>query len=147
MSKQDNDAIQVVERFLQALEKQDHPTIEALLAPNLIYSNVSLPTLKGGKLVSKVFKLALGRATGFQVKNHNIAANGNTVITERTDIINIGPLHIGFWVCGTFKVEEGKIKVWRDYFDWLAMGKATARGVIGIAVPKLRPTLAAPVEL
>jgi limonene-1,2-epoxide hydrolase len=68
--------------------------------------------------VANLFELLLRRGTGFQVKIHSIATNGNTVMTERTDVINVGSLHVGFWVCGTFQVENGKIVLWRDYFDW-----------------------------
>lgn len=132
---------EIVTRFLRALETQDHETIAELLAPELKYTNVSLPTIKGGKRVSQILKLALRQGTGFQVENHHIATSGNIVLTERTDIINAGPLHIGFWVCGRFEVQDGKIVVWCDYFDWLASTKAVLRGVVGIALPKLRPTL------
>ena len=127
--------------FLHALEAQDHDTVEALLAPDVRYTNVSLPTLRGSKLVTGVIRRALRPGTGFAVKNHNIAVDGNTVMTERTDILKVGPLHIGFWVCGTFRVEDGQITLWRDYFDWWNITKGTVRGLAGVALPTLRPTL------
>ena len=40
---------QIVTLFLKALEAQDHDQIASLLAPDLHYTNVSLPTLIGGK--------------------------------------------------------------------------------------------------
>ncbi len=132
---------QIVTQFLHALETQDHDQIAALLAPNLHYTNVSLPTLKGGQKVANLFELLLRRGTGFQVKVHSIATNGNTVMTERTDVINVGPLHIGFWVCGTFQVENGKIVLWRDYFDWWDISRGTLRGMAGMILPKLRVSL------
>lgn len=131
----------IVMQFLTALEQQDHQTIEALLAPNLRYTNVSLPTLKGGTLVAKVFKQLLRQGTGFEVAVHHLAVNNNIVMTERTDILKVGPLHIRFWVCGTFCVENGQITVWRDYFDWVDFGKGTMRGMLGVAIPRLRATL------
>ena len=132
---------QIVTLFLQALEAQDHDQIASLLAPDLHYTNVSLPTLKGGQKVANLFELLLRRGTGFQVKVHSLATNGNTVMTERTDVINIGPLHIGFWVCGTFQVENGKIVLWRDYFDWWDISRGALRGVAGMILPKLRVSL------
>lgn len=132
---------QIVTLFLKALEAQDHDQIASLLAPDLHYTNVSLPTLIGGKKVANLFELLLRRGTGFQVKVHSIATNGNTVMTERTDVINVGPLHIGFWVCGTFQVENGKIVLWRDYFDWWDISRGTLRGVAGVILPKLRVSL------
>jgi limonene-1,2-epoxide hydrolase len=46
-----------------------------------------------------------------------------------------------FWVCGVFEVENGRITLWRDYFDYLNFTKAIVRGVLGIAIPALRPSM------
>lgn len=129
---------EIVERFLTALVEQDHVTISELLHPDIIYTNVSLPTFKGRKKVASLIKLGLSRTRKLQVKNHQVVAKGNVVLTERTDILNIGPFHVGFWVCGTFKVENGKIILWRDYFDWLNVSKGVIRGILGIGITSLR---------
>jgi len=51
------------------------------------------------------------------VKMRNIAARDGVVLTERVDILT-GPLvHVEIWVCGTFEVRDGRITLWRDYFD------------------------------
>ncbi|QHH92702.1 hypothetical protein FPL18_02000 [Acinetobacter gyllenbergii] len=132
---------EVVERFLTALVEQDHNMISELLHSDVLYTNVSLPTFRGGKRVAGLIKLALSSSRKLQVKNHQIVAKGNMVLTERTDIVEIGPLHIGFWVCGTFKVENGKIILWRDYFDWLNVSKGLLRGVFGIGITGFRPKI------
>ncbi len=137
---------EIVTHFLHALEAQDHDRIAALLAPNLRYTNVSLPTIKGGRVVSNLFKRLLGKKTGFQVQIHRIATNGNIVMTERTDVIEVGPLHVAFWVCGTFRVEQGQIVLWRDYFDWFNIARGTLRGVVGVPVPRLRAQLPFAIE-
>ncbi|MEQ1088920.1 limonene-1,2-epoxide hydrolase family protein [Acinetobacter seifertii] len=129
----------IVERFLNALMQQDHVTISELLHPDIVYTNVSLPTFKGGKRVAGLIKLALSNARKLKVKNHQLIAKENIVLTERTDILEIGPLHVGFWVCGTFEVEDGKIILWRDYFDWLNVSKGLIRGFLGIGIKALRP--------
>ncbi|GAA5561285.1 nuclear transport factor 2 family protein [Acinetobacter seifertii] len=129
----------IVERFLNALMQQDHVTISELLHPDIVYTNVSLPTFKGGKRVAGLIKLALSSARKLKVKNHQLVAKENIVLTERTDILEIGPLHVGFWVCGTFEVEDGKIILWRDYFDWLNVSKGLIRGFLGIGIKALRP--------
>jgi len=137
---------EIVIRFLHALEAQNHSQIAELLAPDLRYTNVSLPTLKGGKVVSSLFKQLMGKRVGFQVQVHRIATNGNIVMTERTDVIKIGSLHVGFWVCGTFRVEHGRIVLWRDYFDWMNITRGTLRGVFGIPIRKLRIALPIVIE-
>lgn len=133
----------IVYRFLHALAERDHDQVAALLAPDLRYTNVSLPTLHGGEAVAGLLRRALAGRRGFDVQIHSIASNGGTVLTERTDVLILGPLHMRFWVCGTFQVEQGRITLWRDYFDWWDIGRGALRGVLGIALPRLRATLPA----
>jgi limonene-1,2-epoxide hydrolase len=48
----------------------------------------------------------------------NIAENGNKVLTERIDNFDLpGGKKISLPVMGTFEIQDGAIKVWRDYFD------------------------------
>lgn len=128
----------VVLRFLHALETQDHDTVAALLAPGLQYTNVSLPTLHGGERVARLLKTALRKGTRFRVYMQHIATNGEFVMTERIDTLAVGALHVNFWVCGTFRVQDGKVVLWRDYFDWWDISKGTIRGMAGIVLPSLR---------
>lgn len=128
----------IVIRFLEALEQQNYETISELLAPNIAYTNVSLPTFRGKKLVFSLIKTVLRKGTALQVKKLNVSFNGNVVLTERIDVVIIGPLHVGFWICGKFEVENGKITVWRDYFDWFNLGKGFVKGLLGLAIPTLR---------
>jgi limonene-1,2-epoxide hydrolase len=50
-------------------------------------------------------------------------------------------LRLQFWVCGVFEVDDGRITLWRDYFDFYDFGKAIFRGIVGVAVPALRPKM------
>jgi limonene-1,2-epoxide hydrolase len=38
-------------------------------------------------------------------------------------------------------VRDGRITLWRDYFDFFDFIKATVRGLAGIAIPSLRRSL------
>jgi limonene-1,2-epoxide hydrolase len=130
---------EVVERFLTALADDEIDAAVDLLAADVVYSNVSLPTVRGRERVRKLAQLTLGRAgAGFEVYNHAISAAGNSVLTERTDVLKMGRLRIQFWVCGRFDVENGEIVLWRDRFDWMNYTVATLRGLVGVFVPALR---------
>jgi limonene-1,2-epoxide hydrolase len=126
-----------VEGFLHALQDSDLEAAEAALDDNLVYENVGLPTIRGRARAIKLFRQMEGRA-GFEVKIHRIAADGAAVLTERTDALIFGPLRLQFWVCGVFEVHDGRITLWRDYFDFFDMFKATVRGLAGLALPSLR---------
>jgi limonene-1,2-epoxide hydrolase len=134
------DNAHVVEVLLRSLQAQDADAAGAVLDDNLVYQNVGFPTIHGRARAMKLFRAMEGRA-GFEVKTHRIAVNGSSVLTERTDVLQFGPLRLQFWVCGVFEVHNGRITLWRDYFDMWNFTKALVRGVIGVAVPALRPTL------
>ncbi|GFG85500.1 limonene-1,2-epoxide hydrolase family protein [Mycolicibacter algericus] len=134
------DNIRTVETFLDALADDDLNTAADALAEDVVYHNVGLPTIYGRSATVGVFRRMSGRA-GFEVKVHRIAADGSAVLTERTDALTFGPLRLQFWVCGVFEVHNGRITLWRDYFDFLDMFKATLRAVAATVFPALRPTL------
>ncbi|HJT93560.1 MAG TPA: limonene-1,2-epoxide hydrolase family protein [Mycobacterium sp.] len=128
-----------VETFLYALQDEDFDTADSVLADNIEWQNVGLPTIRGRKRIIKLFRRLEGRF-GFEVKIHRIAAEGNAVLTERTDALIIGPLRLHVWVCGVFEVHAGRITLWRDYFDMFDFAKATVRGLIATVFPSLRQT-------
>ena len=134
------DNARTVENFLTALQNQDIDAAGAVLDDNLVYQNVGFPTIRGRARAIKLFRSMEGRA-GFEVKTHRIAVNGSTVLTERTDALVFGRLRLQFWVCGVFEVTDGRITLWRDYFDMFDFAKALARGMLGAVIPALRPTL------
>ena len=129
----------VVEGFLTALQDADYDAADAALDDNLVYENVGLPKIHGRATAMKLFRRMDGRAA-FEVKFHRVAADGSAVLTERTDALIFGPLRVQFWVCGVFEVHDGRITLWRDYFDVLDILKATLRGVAALAVPSLKAT-------
>ncbi|GBG35779.1 limonene-1,2-epoxide hydrolase family protein [Mycobacterium montefiorense] len=126
-----------VETFLNALMDADYETADASLDDNLVYENVGLPTIRGRARAMKLFRRMDGRA-GFEVKIHRVAADGAAVLTERSDALTLGPLRLQFWVCGVFEVHNGRITLWRDYFDFFDMTKALLRGVAALVLPSLK---------
>jgi limonene-1,2-epoxide hydrolase len=129
-----------VENFLYALQDEDFDAAEALISEHLVWQNVGYPTLRGGQRIMALFRRGQGRV-GFEVKIHRIVAEGNAVLTERTDALIFGPVRLQFWVCGTFEVHAGRITLWRDHFDALDFFvKAPLRAIAGLVVPSLRPT-------
>jgi limonene-1,2-epoxide hydrolase len=126
-----------VEVFLHALQDQDFDTADAALADDLVYQNVGLPTIHGRQRAMKLFRQMEGKGR-FEVRIHRIAHDGTAVLTERTDALIFGALRVQFWVCGVFEVHDGRITLWRDYFDFYDIFKATLRGLAGLVVPSLR---------
>lgn len=127
--KEGDAAIATVTAFLEALERLDVEAATALMADDIEYTNVPFPAARGRDATVRALKSFLVLAKGFEVENHNVAAHGGTVLTERTDYFTNGPFRAGFWVCGTFEVEDGKITVWRDRFDFVAVTFGLIKGI------------------
>jgi limonene-1,2-epoxide hydrolase len=132
--------VEIVTQFLDAMQEGDIEAILSLVADDIVYSNVSLPTIRGIDRFSRGVRAYYRHHLGFQVVVHRIAGNGSSVLTERTDALTLGPFRMQFWVCGVFEVEDGRVTLWRDYFDWRSTTLATFRGLLGIILPSLRAT-------
>jgi limonene-1,2-epoxide hydrolase len=129
-TQQTTTEIEVVQAFLGALERLDIDAAVDLLDPTVVYQNVPLPAARGIDAVEKQLRFMGRYGGGFEVVHHNIAANGAVVLTERTDILTVGPIDAAFWVCGTFEVHDGKITLWRDRFDFVDFTLAWLRGAL-----------------
>lgn len=138
--RSDIDNAHTVEVFLAALQDQDLDAANSVLDDDLVYQNVGFPTIRGRARTIKLFRSVQGKA-GFEVKIHRIAVNQSAVLTERTDVLVLGPVRLQFWVCGVFEVTNGRITLWRDYFDVMDFTKAIVRGVLGAVIPALKPKL------
>jgi limonene-1,2-epoxide hydrolase len=130
--------LDVVTEFLGAMQASDPDTVIALAADDIVYSNVSLPTIRGKDRFARAVRAYSRYHLEFEVEVHRIAANGSSVLTERTDALIAGPFRMQFWVCGVFEVHDGQVTLWRDYFDWRSTTLAMLRGLVGLLVPPLR---------
>jgi limonene-1,2-epoxide hydrolase len=142
----DASPVALVRQFLNLLAADDLDAAVSLLATDVDYINVSMPTIHGRERVRKVLGAAMGiSSAGFEVYFHSISAEDGVVLTERTDVLTLGPFRAQFWVCGRFDVRGGEIVVWKDYFDWVNVTLAMVRGLVGAVIPALRakPPLAA----
>lgn len=131
---------EVVEAFLAALAADDLDGAGALLADDVRWVNVGLPAVRGRARVLRLLApLARLDRAAFEVYLHAISSDGAAVLTERTDVLVLGPLRMQIWVWGRFDVHDGQIVLWRDSFDVVDTTRALVRGVLGMVVPPLRP--------
>jgi len=129
----------VVERFLDHLRTvTDNDAAVGLLAVDVVYENSWLPTVRSRERVRKLFQALIRIGTHVEMHVHAVSADGPTVLTERTDVLQWGRLRIQFWICGRFDVHDGQIVLWREYYDPLTILVATVRGLLGTVVPAAR---------
>ena len=104
--------------FIAAWEARDVEKILAAMAPDAVYHNIPMQPMKGREAIRGFITPFLGGATRVEWTVHNVAESADgTVLTERTDVFEMGPKTISLPVMGTFEFRDGLISKWRDYFD------------------------------
>jgi limonene-1,2-epoxide hydrolase len=129
---------EVVQQFCAAFAAKDVDTIGRLLADDVVYHNVGMEPAVGKDASLASIQGFLDMSESLEFDIHRLAADGDTVLTERTDTFVMNGLKAPVPVMGTFDLRDGKIVAWRDYFD---MG-LTTRMMSGDDVePALLPTI------
>jgi limonene-1,2-epoxide hydrolase len=113
--------IQIVTEFLKACEDFDFDKAWGYVTDDFYYRNNPFPATKTKESSKKQLKLLVGSLKEFKVEIHQIAANGNVVLNERSDIFIGSFFYISLPVNGIFKIRDGKICQWDDHFDFLTL--------------------------
>jgi limonene-1,2-epoxide hydrolase len=107
---------QLVEAFIDGWNRMDWDLVVNLLAEDVVYHNIPMEVINGREAAAAFITGMQPDAVNWTVLS--IAANGNKVLTERIDGFDLpGGKKLSIPVMGTFEIEGGKIKAWRDYFD------------------------------
>ena len=108
--------IETVEAFIDAWNRIDFDTVAEFFADDVVYHNIPMEKIEG-KETARAFIESM-RADRIEWTTYHIAATGQVVLTERLDEFDLADgKKISLPVMGTFEIEDGKIKAWRDYFD------------------------------
>lgn len=112
-------AEQIVLDFCMLWEQQDIEGIVQAMTPDCVYANVPLPAMHGRDEVRAFISKLLTTCSKVEFIVHSIAtaADGVTVLTERTDAFSMGEKRFAAPVMGVFVVRDGLIHEWRDYCD------------------------------
>jgi limonene-1,2-epoxide hydrolase len=128
----------IVVEFLEAWARYDLDAVLDLVTEDLVYTNVSLPTIHGRDRLELVARpIIRPDRMGFTACLHHVATDGDVVLTDRTDELHFRRFAARFWVYGRFVVRDEKIAAWRDSFDWLDVTIGTLRGLLGLLAPAL----------
>lgn len=108
---------EIVQQFCAAFAVKDVDTIASLLADDVVYHNVGMEPAVGKEASLAMIQGFLDMAEVMTFEIHRIAADGDSVLTERTDTFTINGAQAPIAVMGTFDLRDGLIVAWRDYFD------------------------------
>jgi limonene-1,2-epoxide hydrolase len=111
------DPATVVAEFIAAVEARDTEQAATMLAPDCEYDNVPIGKVHGPAAVTDILAPMLAACTEVVWPVHRQAVSGSMVFNERTDRFRMDHGWVEIPVVGVWEVVDGKITLWRDYFD------------------------------
>lgn len=107
----------IVRTFIDTWPNLDVDRIVEFFAQNGVYHNMPMEPVRGQENLRTFIAAFLESWTETSWEILSIASTGNVVFVERIDRIIAHGKAVALPCCGVFELENGKIKVWRDYFD------------------------------
>jgi limonene-1,2-epoxide hydrolase len=115
-----------VRDFIKAWSTLDVETIVSFFTDDGVYHNMPIAPVSG-RAQLRAFIAGFVRnwsATDWEVVN--LVSAGPIVIAERMDRTKVAGKSVDLPCCGVFELQDGKIRVWRDYFDMGTYTRALA---------------------
>jgi limonene-1,2-epoxide hydrolase len=118
--------ISIITDFINAWPRLDPDELASFFTEDGCYHNIPVGKVTGKDNVRAMIAAFTADWTFTQWDLLNIAASGDVVIAERLDRTQAGEKSVDLPCTGVFEMEDGKIKVWRDYFDLATFSNAMA---------------------
>jgi len=111
--------LKVVEAFLAAMKTPDYDTAFTYVSDKCEYENVPMPESKvyGPEGIRAILEPFFAPTTENEFLIIRSATTGPVVILERIDRHLLADGWIELPVTGVFEVHDGKITLWKDYFN------------------------------
>ena len=108
---------QIIRDFIAAWSRLDVEELVAFFAEDGVYHNMPTKPVAGHAALRGFIGAFVKDWTSTEWDVLNLVAQGDLVIAERLDRTMVGDKPVDLPCCGVFEMQDGKIKVWRDYFD------------------------------
>ncbi|MDA0370111.1 MAG: nuclear transport factor 2 family protein [Actinomycetota bacterium] len=109
--------LETVNAFIRALEANDLDTACSMVDDKCEYDNVPMIKVFGPEGVRGILAPMFADCTEIEWVIHREAMSGSTVFNERLDRFKMSHGWVELPVNGVWEVQDGKITLWRDYFD------------------------------
>jgi limonene-1,2-epoxide hydrolase len=112
---------ELVNDFITALVARDLEGAAAMVTDDFEYDNVPMGKAFGPQALTETLNGFFGMCTGIDWRILRQTSSGDltkgTVLNERDDRVEIHGRWTTLPVAGVFEIENGKLTLWRDYFD------------------------------
>ncbi|WP_135210866.1 limonene-1,2-epoxide hydrolase family protein [Vitreimonas flagellata] len=107
----------IVTAFLTAMERMDYDAALKCVSSDCEYTNLPMGTVTGSEGIRGVLEPFFAPIAENEFKLLRMAVEGDVVFVERLDRHRVGDKWFELPVAGVFEVRDGRITVWREYFD------------------------------
>ena len=108
----------VVTALIRACEARDLDAVCAMVTDDVEYDNVPIGPVRGPDGVRRVLSGGVTQAaTEVEWVVHRQVADERTVMHERTDRFLVDGRWVEIPIAAVFEVRDGRVSLWRDYFD------------------------------
>ena len=111
------DNVSIIRAFCEAWSSLDADRLAEYFTEDGTYHNMPTQPVSGKENVRAFIQGFLATWSETQWDVLNILGEGDLVIAERLDRTKTSLGDVDLPCTGVFEMEDGKIKVWRDYFD------------------------------
>ncbi len=108
---------ETVDAFMAAINAMDLGAATALLSDDCEYDNVPMGKVHGRATIHERLAPMMDRCSELEWLTVRQAATGPLVLNERMDRFHWPHGWVEMPCAGIFEVHDGKITLWRDYFD------------------------------
>jgi len=115
---------EIIEAFVAAWSTLDADLLAGYFTEDGTYYNMPANPVSGRDNVQKFIKAFLSTWTETNWDILNIVAEGDVVFCERLDRTKTSQGDVDLPCLGVFEMRDGKIHIWRDYFDMTPFTRA-----------------------
>jgi limonene-1,2-epoxide hydrolase len=108
---------EIVDEFIARVVRMDLDAACELVSDDVEYDNVPIGKVYGPDGIKGVLGQMVGSLDEVEWVIHRQVAAGGLVLNERTDRFGMNGKWMDLPVAGVFEVHDGRITLWRDYFD------------------------------
>ena len=108
---------ELIEDFCRAWSRLDPAELAGYFAADGIYHNMPAAPVQGRDAIEAFIRAFTERWTETTWEIVSLVESGGLVVAERVDHTRIGDETVDLPCAGIFEIRDGRIAVWRDYFD------------------------------
>lgn len=117
MSRSTVSPLETIKTFMETIGRKDYDGALAFIDEDCEYTNIPLGTVRGPAGVRGVLEPFFEPTLENEFVWKHSAIDGPLVFVERLDRHRLPDRWVELPVIGIFSVHDGRITLWRDYFD------------------------------